>query len=133
MKDTGKTLLAPALIVGLLQLSSLLFGFNQAVMLLIGLISSLIYLTYQNFLKRDEAILGSFIFIVSTIVASIIGRITSYDRFCQGTDAVRPLCEGYIEWWLNFFVSDLSFNWPYWVLFTGLAIISMMIYRRYKG
>jgi hypothetical protein len=133
MKQTGKTFLAPAFIILLLQLSSVLLGFNQAVMLLTGLILSLLYLTYQGFFERIEAIIATSTFVVSTVVASIIGRITSYDRLCQGTDPVRPLCEGYVEWYLNFFVTDLSFNWPYWLLFTALAIASVLIYRRYRG
>lgn len=134
MKETGKKFLAPAFIIVVLQLFSVLFGFHQGLMFLVAMFVSVSYFVYRDFIDTKAALLGAVVFFSSTIVASVLGRLMAYENLCQGAgDVGGALCEGYFEWWLSFFRIDFSVNWPWWALFTGLAIISMIIYRRYKG
>jgi len=133
MKYDPKSILVPALFLALSQILSVLIGFNQGLMLLTALFLSVGYLAYQEVIGKTEAVLGTSIFFISTVVASIIGRLMSYERLCSGgSDLGGSLCEGYFEWWKIFFITDLSVNWPYWILFIAISIVAVAVYRKYR-
>jgi hypothetical protein len=126
------------------QILSVLFNVSYALTLVTGLIFSLYYLFDNDYLDREEALIGASGFFISTGIFSVLKKIFVLDDLCsvaKASDAVSgsanvlsqsEVCRGVFETWISTFGIDPFQNIFFWLTAIAGGLAAVFIYRKYE-